>query len=127
MLFLQGKLIDKDLLNSLKGGSSGNPTPQPLKLRGKTNPRPRPKTIHIDSGADAHDGALTPSRGKKGSSSNLSGQCLRKVLQLTLSLPHVCCYHSFIVVLRVKITCFGRFTFGQTFFRCSLKMLKWVY
>uniref|UniRef100_A0A1B6FVT7 Patronin n=1 Tax=Cuerna arida TaxID=1464854 RepID=A0A1B6FVT7_9HEMI len=68
----EGKLIDKDLLNSLKGGSSGNPTPQP-KLRGKTQPaRPRPKTIHIDSGADAHDGMLTPSRGKKGSSSNLS-------------------------------------------------------
>ncbi|XP_054281794.1 patronin isoform X3 [Macrosteles quadrilineatus] len=68
----EGKLIDKDLLNSLKGGSSGNPTPQPPRMRGKTNPRPRPKTIHIDSGADSHDGALTPSRGKKGSSSNLS-------------------------------------------------------
>lgn len=46
------------------------------KLRSKTQPsRPRPKTIHIDSGgADAHDGMLTASRGKKGSSSNLSGR-----------------------------------------------------
>lgn len=51
--------------------SSGGGGP---KLRGRAQPtRPRPKTIHIDSGADAHDGMLTPSRGKKGSSSNLSG------------------------------------------------------
>lgn len=74
-IYFQGKLIDKDLLNSLKSGSinssssGGGP-----KLRAKAQPaRPRPKTIHIDSGADAHDGMLTPSRGKKGSSSNLSG------------------------------------------------------
>ncbi|XP_014260649.1 patronin isoform X4 [Cimex lectularius] len=71
----EGKQVDKELLHSLKAtihspgtGSSG------AKMRNKPGQptRPRPKTIHIDSGADAHDGTMTPSRGKKGSSSNLS-------------------------------------------------------
>ncbi|XP_039278881.1 patronin [Nilaparvata lugens] len=80
----EGKNVDKDILNSLKMGSSaanmsGGGAP---KMRNRTGggqgaARPRPKTIHIaDSGhahaPDAHDGTLTPSRGKKGSSSNLS-------------------------------------------------------
>uniref|UniRef100_A0A1B6CT79 CKK domain-containing protein n=1 Tax=Clastoptera arizonana TaxID=38151 RepID=A0A1B6CT79_9HEMI len=71
----EGKLLDKELLNSLKSGIGGNigSISQAPKLRNKTQPsRPRPKTIHIDSGSDTHDGMLTPSRGKKGSSSNLS-------------------------------------------------------
>lgn len=52
------------------GSSSGGP-----KMRSKTGQgRPRPKTIHIDSGADSHPGTITPSRDKKGSSSNLSGK-----------------------------------------------------
>ncbi|XP_012272704.1 patronin isoform X2 [Orussus abietinus] len=59
----EGKVIDKELLNAIK----------PTKLRNKTAPsRPRPKTIHVDAGAELDSGALTPSRGKKGSSSNLS-------------------------------------------------------
>ncbi|XP_015522399.2 patronin isoform X6 [Neodiprion lecontei] len=59
----EGKIIDKELLNAIK----------PTKLRNKTTPsRPRPKTIHVDAGADLDSGTLTPSRGKKGSSSNLS-------------------------------------------------------
>ncbi|XP_026684668.1 patronin-like isoform X4 [Diaphorina citri] len=75
---------DKELLYSLKalqnnmhppsnnsGGGGGPP-----RLRGKPSmTRPRPKTIHIDnhsSTSDMHDGILTPSRGNKGSSSNLS-------------------------------------------------------
>lgn len=93
-LFTQG---DKELLYSLKalqnnmhppsnnsGGGGGPP-----RLRGKPSmTRPRPKTIHIDnhsSTSDMHDGILTPSRGNKGSSSNLSGEpfhndlCLRYV------------------------------------------------
>lgn len=62
MLF-QGKVIDKELLNALR----------PAKLRNKaTTSRPRPKTIHVDAGTDLDSGVLTPSRGKKGSSSNLS-------------------------------------------------------
>ncbi|XP_073995237.1 calmodulin-regulated spectrin-associated protein patronin isoform X21 [Rhodnius prolixus] len=77
----EGKQVDKELLHSLKmglssasgsstsgGSSSGGP-----KMRSKTGQgRPRPKTIHIDSGADSHPGTITPSRDKKGSSSNLS-------------------------------------------------------
>ncbi|KAK9510534.1 hypothetical protein O3M35_005291 [Rhynocoris fuscipes] len=77
----EGKQVDKELLHSLKmglqnstggssssAGSSGGP-----KMRSKTGQgRPRPKTIHIDSGADSHPGTMTPSRDKKGSSSNLS-------------------------------------------------------
>ncbi|RZF39782.1 hypothetical protein LSTR_LSTR012094 [Laodelphax striatellus] len=79
-----GKNVDKEFLNSLKIGSSaanmsvggGGGGGGPPKMRSRTQPaRPRPKTIHIDSGSaphDTHDGTLTPSRGKKGSSSNLS-------------------------------------------------------
>ncbi|KAK2582397.1 hypothetical protein KPH14_004717 [Odynerus spinipes] len=59
----EGKVIDKELLNAIK----------PTKLRNKTaTTRPRPKTIHVDAGTELDSGALTPSRGKKGSSSNLS-------------------------------------------------------
>ncbi|XP_012216788.1 patronin isoform X6 [Linepithema humile] len=59
----EGKVIDKELLNAIN----------PAKLRNKTaTARPRPKTIHGDAGAVLDSGALTPSRGKKGSSSNLS-------------------------------------------------------
>ncbi|XP_043794534.1 patronin isoform X12 [Apis laboriosa] len=58
----EGKVIDKELLNAIK----------PTKLRNKTATRPRPKTIHVDAGTELDSGALTPSRGKKGSSSNLS-------------------------------------------------------
>lgn len=35
------------------------------------NGRPRPKTIHVDR-SDTPDATLTPSRGKKGSISNLA-------------------------------------------------------
>lgn len=56
-------MIDKEILNAIK----------PTKLRTKNAPsRPRPKTIHGDASADLDSGVLTPSRGKKGSSSNLS-------------------------------------------------------
>ncbi|XP_011501000.1 PREDICTED: patronin isoform X3 [Ceratosolen solmsi marchali] len=59
----EGKVIDKELLNALK----------PTKLRNKFTPgRPRPKTIHVDVGTELDSGVMTPSRGKKGSSSNLS-------------------------------------------------------
>ncbi|XP_044012467.1 patronin isoform X14 [Aphidius gifuensis] len=60
----EGKVIDKELLNAIK------PTP---KLRNKTvSARQRPKTIHVDHSSELDSGTLTPSRGKKGSSSNLS-------------------------------------------------------
>ncbi|XP_067007915.2 patronin [Anabrus simplex] len=45
------------------------------KMRNKssTTTRPRPKTIHVDSGGvDLQDGVLSPSRSKKGSTSNLT-------------------------------------------------------
>lgn len=71
---------DKELLYSLKAlqqnNSSSSNTGGPPRLRGKpSTTRQRPKTIHIDnhSTSDMHDGMLTPSRGNKGSSSNLSG------------------------------------------------------
>ncbi|CAH0752775.1 unnamed protein product [Bemisia tabaci] len=63
----EGKTIDKDLQNSLKLNNIGNRGPPRLR---KQNTRPRPKTIHIDH--DHADGMLTPSQGKKGSTSNLS-------------------------------------------------------
>ncbi|KAK9712450.1 Spectrin-binding region of Ca2+-Calmodulin [Popillia japonica] len=60
----EGKDVDKSLLNSLK------PAP---KMRPKVTSRPRPKTIHIDSGSvEMAEGLLQPSRGKKGSNTNLT-------------------------------------------------------
>ncbi|XP_043484313.1 patronin isoform X2 [Leptopilina heterotoma] len=58
----EGKVIDKEILNAIK----------PTKRNKVATSRPRPKTIHVDAGAELDSGALTPSRGKKGSSSNLS-------------------------------------------------------
>lgn len=48
-----------------------------LRNRTSTTPRPRPKTIHVESGG-MEDGMLTPSRGKKGSTTNLAGESLLK-------------------------------------------------
>lgn len=64
----QGKLLpDKSDLPSTK------PVP---KMRNKSSTtRPRPKTIHVDSSAvDLQEGVLSPSRSKKGSTSNLTGK-----------------------------------------------------
>ncbi|XP_063990128.1 patronin isoform X6 [Diachasmimorpha longicaudata] len=60
----EGKVLDKEVLNAIK---------QTPKLRSKTatSARPRPKTIAVDH-SELDSGTLTPSRGKKGSSSNLS-------------------------------------------------------
>ncbi|XP_050505727.1 patronin isoform X1 [Diabrotica virgifera virgifera] len=58
----EGKTLDRSELNSLK------PTP---KMRPKASTRPRPKTIHIDSGSVQMAEGMS-SRGKKGSSSNLT-------------------------------------------------------
>ncbi|XP_034230679.1 patronin isoform X3 [Thrips palmi] len=64
----EGKTIDKDLLNSVKTIP---------KMRNKTVTRPRPKTIHVDSGnVNLAEGLLSPSRGKKGSTSNLADSSL---------------------------------------------------
>lgn len=62
----QGKVFDKsEVLGSLR------PTPR---MRPKAASRPRPKTIHIDSGSvEMAEGLMQPSRGKKGSTSNLTG------------------------------------------------------
>lgn len=44
-------------------------------MRPKVTSRPRPKTIHIDSGSvEMAEGLLQPSRGKKGSNTNLTGK-----------------------------------------------------
>ncbi|KAK5646802.1 hypothetical protein RI129_005266 [Pyrocoelia pectoralis] len=59
----EGKTLDK--------GESLKPTPK-MRPKGSVS-RPRPKTIHIDSGSvEMAEGMLQPSRGKKGSSSNLT-------------------------------------------------------
>ncbi|XP_025830608.1 patronin isoform X4 [Agrilus planipennis] len=61
----EGKVLDRSELSSLK------PTPK-MRPKGSVT-RPRPKTIHIDSGSvEMAEGMLQPSRGKKGSSSNLT-------------------------------------------------------
>lgn len=61
--FLQGKPINKELLNSLKENNST--TGQP-KLRNKIQSgRPRPKTIHVDCSDTTH-GTLPSSKRNKG-------------------------------------------------------------
>jgi len=46
----------------------------PPRLRSKMQSgRPRPKTIHVDR-SDTPDGTMTPSRGKKGSITNLASE-----------------------------------------------------
>lgn len=62
---MQGKVIEKAELMKLT-------TPK-MRSKTATNPRPRPKTIHVESGG-LEDGMLTPSSGKKGSTTNLAGK-----------------------------------------------------
>ncbi|XP_063914584.1 patronin isoform X4 [Zophobas morio] len=67
----EGKVFDKsEMMGTLK------PTP---KMRPKAASRPRPKTIHIDSGSvEMAEGMMQPSRGKKGSTSNLTANSTMK-------------------------------------------------
>lgn len=45
------------------------------RLRTQKSTRPRPKTIHVEHGSvDLSDASSLASRGKKGSSSNLTGE-----------------------------------------------------
>ncbi|CAH1732677.1 patronin [Aphis gossypii] len=67
----EGKTVDKELLNSLKINNT-HTMGGPPRLRSKMQSgRPRPKTIHVDR-SDTPDGTMTPSRGKKGSITNLA-------------------------------------------------------
>jgi hypothetical protein len=50
---------------------------------GRPSARPRPKTIHVDKEGDVA-AALTASRGTRGSSSNISGECRRKKSSLAM-------------------------------------------
>lgn len=85
---IQGKPIDKELLNALNktksnslNGDSGRSNSALPKLRAKKQPfatRPRPKTIHIDVGSNLKEGTvesnlLTSNFSKKGSTVNLTG------------------------------------------------------
>lgn len=71
-VFLKGKAVDKDLLNSLK--VNNNYTMGPPRLRNKIQSgRPRPKTIHIDR-SDTPDGTLSTSKGNKGSITNFTSE-----------------------------------------------------
>lgn len=66
--------------HSSNNGTMGNTIGGGAKMRPKGvggNPRARPKTIHVDSGAvQMAEGILSASRGKQGSSSNLTGENL---------------------------------------------------
>lgn len=82
-LFFKGKLLPEkaDL-------ATNKPVP---KMRNKTSAgsRPRPKTIHVDSGGvgsgvDMQEGILSPSRSKKGSTSNLTGNISMWCIQSSL-------------------------------------------
>jgi len=65
-----------------------------MRNKTSTGSRPRPKTIHVDSGGvgsgvDMQEGVLSPSRSKKGSTSNLTGK----------DPIHACCLPYFHVCL----------------------------
>jgi len=74
IFIFKGKTVDKELLNSLKINNN-HTMGGPPRLRSKMQSgRPRPKTIHVDR-SDTPDGTMTPSRGKKGSITNLASEC----------------------------------------------------
>ncbi|XP_017019818.1 patronin isoform X14 [Drosophila kikkawai] len=68
----EGKTLDRpDMHVKLQPQSSTSTTPR---LRQQRNTRPRPKTIHVDDASvDISEASSISSRGKKGSSSNLTG------------------------------------------------------
>ncbi|KRK00099.1 patronin isoform X36 [Drosophila yakuba] len=68
----EGKTLDRpDLHVKLQSHSSTSTTPR---LRQQRTTRPRPKTIHVDDASvDISEASSISSRGKKGSSSNLTG------------------------------------------------------
>nr|XP_039148310.1 patronin isoform X39 [Drosophila simulans] len=68
----EGKTLDRpDLHVKLQSHSSTSTTPR---LRQQRTTRPRPKTIHVDDASvDISEASSFSSRGKKGSSSNLTG------------------------------------------------------
>ncbi|XP_065719781.2 patronin isoform X46 [Drosophila suzukii] len=73
----EGKTLDRpDLHVKLQPHSSTSTTPR---LRQQRTTRPRPKTIHVDDASvDISEASSISSRGKKGSSSNLTGPKLYK-------------------------------------------------
>ncbi|XP_032590790.1 patronin isoform X27 [Drosophila grimshawi] len=73
----EGKVLDRpDLHVKLQPQSSNASTPR---LRQQRVTRPRPKTIHVDDASvDISEASSLSSRGKKGSSSNLTGPKLYK-------------------------------------------------
>ncbi|XP_051861552.1 patronin isoform X30 [Drosophila albomicans] len=73
----EGKTLDRpDLHVKLQPQSSSASTPR---LRQQRVTRPRPKTIHVDDASvDISEASSLSSRGKKGSSSNLTGPKLYK-------------------------------------------------
>lgn len=69
MTNLQGKTIDRADMGHKPSHQTNTVT------RTKRNTRPRPKTIHVDDGSvDISEASSISSRGKKGSSSNITGK-----------------------------------------------------
>lgn len=68
-ILLQGKTLDRSDI----GHKPSSHTNTVTRTRPKPT-RPRPKTIHVDDGSvDISEGSSISSRGKKGSSTNLTG------------------------------------------------------
>lgn len=87
--FYQGKVFDKsEFMAAMKpippasqNAASNGPKMRPKAGGGMGGTRARPKTIHIDSGAvQTAEGMLLASRGKQGSSTNLTGLILMLIL-----------------------------------------------
>lgn len=74
------------------------------KMRSKTTlTRPRPKTIHVDSGSvEMAEGMLQPSSGKKGSSTNLTGNAKSNYNFLSMS----ACSIGVIFIFRLIVVVF---------------------
>lgn len=73
-IFFQGKPLDQRDYAKLHAHASPQQSAPP-RLRAQKVTRPRPKTIHVESGSvDISEASSLSSRGKKGSSTNLTGK-----------------------------------------------------
>lgn len=84
--------------------------------------RPRPKTIHVDSGSDPSR-ALTASRGKQGSGTNLAGISIardRSFIQFDVYLFYLYILLDFFFVF-IRFTCFVAVSFVILIFATESK------
>lgn len=110
----EGKTLDRTCMpvHRSAGGGGGGGGSTKMRARGGGNARPRPKTIHVDSGSvELAEGLLQPAaQGKKGSSTNLSGERLSSVCLPVCSVADVCFCLAQSTLTRRRPRCAGTTT-----------------